>query len=776
MIKSREKESFMEIESKNTFERCLREGINVFTGAGFSVLSFDKNETPLPVGDELRIELIKKFPGSPSTLKLPQLCTLISRSKRDDLNDYIRSRFEVRGFSDKYKNLASVNIKNIFTTNVDNLVESIFKGNPKKYINNTTFNGVSFREKSAIDYFYLHGSVCDTESPLIFGDLDIANAFSNDPTKWNYLKSIMNKFPTLFWGYALKDAGTLQVFADSLDDQNRKNSWIIIHPDYIDEGEIEYYQSLELKIILSDTETFLDYLASFEEPKDNQEIFNQHENPFPEYSIPSHSDIERRSINDFYQGANPSWSDIYSSRVNKLHYYSIVEEYINGGKNVLITGGPATGKSTLLMQMAAFHNFNGIKLFLSDISSSKAETLSARIKNTPTILFVDNMQTSMEALNNLSAKKNIKMVIAERDYAYLSASRANFLRRNVEIIDITQLTEPDAQGIIDNIPADLKKNKKFNLREGDSLFELIEHNCRTPSIKERFKNVLKELHKKDKRLVQLFLLVCYMHNSRSVTSMDILYSYFREESINPQEIYSLIDILSSCLSEYAGEYSDSDQDYFSIRSNLLSEHISTIAPEKDLACMLTNFHMNVSRYCIPNYDSFKRRAYDARLFERAFPQTETGEKIYDIIYRKHNSPFNLQQKALYLSRRGNHERAFIVIDEAIANSGSGNWSVKNSYAIIKFKANINRNNSYDVRKALNESMESLEQCYTADMRKAFHAMSYADQSLKYWKKYRDQTAKGYLEKSKEWLGEEANKDNSIRNVSRLLQQINNVLR
>lgn len=72
-------------------------------------------------------------------------------------------------------------------------------------------------------------------------------------------------------------------------------------------------------------------------------------------------------------------------------------------------------------------------------------------------------------------------------------------------------------------------------------------------------------------------------------------------------------------------------------------------------------------------------------------------------------------------------------------------------------------------------MESLEQCHAADLRKAFHAMSYADQSLKYWRKYRDATARGYLRKSKEWLGEEADKDNRIRNVGRLLKQINKAL-
>ncbi len=179
------------------------------------------------------------------------------------------------------------------------------------------------------------------------------------------------------------------------------------------------------------------------------------------------------------------------------------------------------------MQLAAFHDFNGIKLFLSDISITKAETLATRLKNIPVLLFVDNMQTSMDALNNLSLKPNIRLVIAERDYAYLSASRSNFLRKNIEIIDITQITNADCQGITDNIPVDLKSRKFYNKKDGDSLFELIENNCRTPSIKERFKNVLNELKKRDEKLVQLFLLACYLHNSRSVTSMDIIYSYFQ---------------------------------------------------------------------------------------------------------------------------------------------------------------------------------------------------------------------------------------------------------
>ncbi|MEM5733279.1 SIR2 family protein [Shewanella algae] len=766
-------EKSMEIESKSTFERALKEGINVFTGAGFSLLAKDRTGLDLPVGDKLRQEILTKFPEAPKSLQLPQLCTFISRSRKDDLISFIKARFDVGEYSPLYKNLEFINLKYIFTTNVDNLVESVFRENPNKYINNASLNGVSIQDKSAIDYIYLHGSVSDAESTLIFGDLDIASAFSSDPNRWNFFRSLMNKYPTLFWGYALRDAGTLQAFSDAIEDRNRKNSWIIVHPEYNTDDEVMYFKSLGLKIIRSDTSDFLKYLKSFESDLDIKST--SYVNPFPEYSIPSHSDIQHRAIQDFFEGATPGWSDIYSQRVAKLRFYDDIEELVNRKRNVLITGGPATGKTTLLMQVAALHDFNGIKLMLSDISIPKAQNIAAKLSDIPTLLFVDNLQTSIEALNYLSAKSNFQLVIAERDYAYLSASNANFLRKNIEIIDITNLNDQDAQIIIENIPADIKARKKYRLNAGDSLFELIEKNCRTPSIKDRFNNVIEDLRKRDDKLVQLFLMACYLHSGRSVTSMDVLYSYFSKAYNDYAELYELVSILSSSLSEYAGEFAEDNQDYFSIRSNLLADHISTIAPTADLAKMLTRFHKNVPRYSIPNYDSFKRRAYDARLFERAFPEVRDGEVIYDIIYKKYPSPFNLQQKALYMSRRDDHQRAFEVIDEAIAKSGSRNWSIKNSHAIIKFRANISRVDSGDVRKALNESMSSLEQCHSADVRKAFHAMTYADHALRYWKKYRDKTAVEYLETAKNWLQEESDSDNKIGNVMRLLRQVEKAL-
>lgn len=763
----------MEIENIHTFERYLKSGINLFTGAGFSLLSEDSTGKPLPKGSALKDELLTAFPGTPSALELPQMCTLISKTKKDELYSYLYNRFSVYKFDNIYKNIASIEIKNVFTTNIDNLFQKIFESSPTKYINDANLNGASFHDKQAIDYFYMHGSVLDKESPLIFGDLDIASAFSHDPARWNYLSSLMGRFPTLFWGYALKDAGTLQSFSHALNEHNQKDSWIILHPDYIKDGEVDYYKSIGLKIIKSNTEDFLKYLQKFdsETSKENTSLV-QSVHPFPEYSVPSNSSIEHRSIQDYFQGASPIWSDIYSPRVGRVRFYDQIQETLNKGKNILITGGPATGKTTLLMQLAAFYDFNGFKIYTKDISKEKAKTIASGIGQTPALFLIDEFQSSIDALETLSKIGNIRLVISERDYAYLSSSNSPFLSKSITVFDVTELDEADAQMIINNIPSDIKAPNIHKLSDGDSLFELIEKNCKTPNIKSRFNNVIKELRTKDDKLVGLFLLICYLHTSRSIASMDVLISYFSDSVKDYKGIYDLIDILGSSITECAGELVEKDQDYFNIRSNMLADLIYKISPTEDLARMLTTFHSNVSTYSIPNYKAFKRRAYDARLFERAFPDIRKGGEVYDVIYKKHQSPFNLQQKSLYLSRRGEHQEAFRVIDEAISLAGSRNWSIKNSYAIIKFRANISRDNSADVRKALDESMGSLEECHSLDIRKTFHAMTYADHSLQYWNKYRDIKSLGCVNKAIAWLEEEQKNNKGVGNVVRLSRELN----
>ncbi len=428
------------------------------------------------------------------------------------------------------------------------------------------------------------------------------------------------------------------------------------------------------------------------------------------------------------------------------------------------------------MQIASSYEHTGLKLFLHNISKEKVNTIIKKLGNTEVLFFIDDFQSSLNALSILSKHKTFRYVVAERDYAYLSSSNHEFFSKDIEVIDVTEISNEDTHKIYEKIPQDIRKQRFSKTSKNDSLFELIEKNCIVPSIKSRFDNVVRQLKEIDIRLVDLFLLICYMHRSRSVASMDVLLAFFSGRLESYQEIYELIDTLGSSIRDYTDTTLENNQDYFDIRSNMLADVMTERAPVKNLSDMLRDFHNKVSKDSIPNYDVFKRRAYDARMFEKAFSDIDDGCGVYDVIYKKHPSPFNLQQKALFLSRRGHHGPAFSVIDEAVAKVGSKNWSIKNSYAIIMFKANIKRSDSNEVKDALDESMKMLSTCYSSDSRKTFHAMTYTDHALRYWKKYRDQTSYSYLIQAKEWLEEESRSSRRMANVRRLLRECNQALR
>src|SRR5437764_11777998 len=113
----------MHIENENLFRSSLLNGINFFVGAGFSLLAKDNSGKNLVLGSDLAIELCEKFsiPTNPQ-LGLPQICTIIEFTRKNELRKYLTDRHTVSNFDTRYSILDKLNIKNIFTTNIDDLL------------------------------------------------------------------------------------------------------------------------------------------------------------------------------------------------------------------------------------------------------------------------------------------------------------------------------------------------------------------------------------------------------------------------------------------------------------------------------------------------------------------------------------------------------------------------------------------------------------------------------------------------------------------------------
>jgi len=258
----------------------------------------------------------------------------------------------------------------------------------------------------------------------------------------------------------------------------------------------------------------------------------------------------------------------------------------------------------------------------------------------------------------------------------------------------------------------------------------------------------------------------YVHHCRTPVSYDMI-SAFLGEDLHFETIYRLLKQLAGMITDYKGTLADTPQDHFRSRSNILAEAIVYQANSHSLREMLLRFHNNVSPFRISRFDVFRRRAFDADLFRRAFPQWQDGRDFYDELYNRDYSPFLLQQGALYISRKRQFKEAFQWIDKAITVAPRV-FSIRNSHAIILFNANIVQDfTDANVKNTLQQSMEILKDCYNKDRRRTYHALTFSNQSIQYWDAYADKQALDYLKTAVAWLGQERKTSPWNRNVRRL---------
>ncbi len=774
----------MFVEKLALLRQALYAGVNLFLGAGFSVLASDKNGNNLPLAATLSKELRDKFEKQAfSNLELQQLYTVIDSSEPEALRAYLTERFTVADFDPRYRILTNFNLKTIFTTNIDNLLHKSFSGNNKRYLNDVNFRGPSFGDSEAVEYIALHGCVLDTSRPYRFSQLELATSFTNDPDRWRFLQKSLSEVPTIFVGYSMRDAGTLTALAEAVrQPAGIGDLWVTIMPSSANEQIKTFLHALGFKIIEADTSQFLDLLVeeSTHLPvSSSATVSGAKREFFQDETIPSPGTIPVRPLTTFFQGAAPTWSDVFSQRLHRPKSYDEVRELLTESRNVIISGAPATGKSTLLMQLASSINMRAHKLYCSNyLSPEKSDLLINRLAGESAIIFLDNCTDSMDGLDRLLHARNIQVLGADRDYKILTVQH-RLPTSKFAYLDITNLATNDINLFINSIPGDLRRESRIIPSTiGDttaSVYEIIEANVRAPTLRERFRSVLRQLHESDDRLLELIISISYVHSCRTPMSLDMLLAYWYDSGLSYSEVYDLLRSLGASLAEYDGEFADENQDYYQARSALVAEAVMDSVSGSILKKVLIKFHRNVSPLRICRYDVFRRAAYDADIMGKAFPIWTDGLSFYEELYLRDESPYLLQQEALYLSRKKRHNEAFGVIDRAVALTRGGNWSIKNSHAIILFRANIEFAQEPGAQQTLDQSMEILRDCYRWDQRKPFHAKIFADHALRYWQVFADSQAKKYLIQAQDWLKITVREAVWVRDIRRLLREVERAL-
>jgi hypothetical protein len=256
----------------------------------------------------------------------------------------------------------------------------------------------------------------------------------------------------------------------------------------------------------------------------------------------------------------------------------------------------------------------------------------------------------------------------------------------------------------------------------------------------------------------------------------MIYGFLRDHITDYQDVYKKIYSLGKLVKELSSQLVDlENQDYYLPRSSYLSEVLLSIAPPSDLKEMLLSFHENLSSFRICRFYIFKRKAYDAELIGKAFIDWKQGLKFYYTADQRDDSPYLKQQCALYLLHKKKFKESFSWIDRALMQSDFNIPSIKNSHAIILFRANIDRPHDPSGHISLTKSMDILKECYDSDKRKTYHALVYSDHAIQYARYFDDDISQGYLINAKKWLSEESEKFPWNRRCKRMLKELDRTM-
>lgn len=744
------------IQNEELFKQSLSKGINLLTGAGFSVLAKNRYDEFLPLVPRL-VELIvneydlKKY----SARGLSWLSKQIKRNKEKEYNLYLKNIYSVQTFDNIYECLSKIEIKNILTTNIDNLTEKIFDKIEGKFLNDAKLHGVL--DSCEVNLYKLHGSVTYSyNEEMLFSTEALSGAFVRDNSFWSAAQIKHHSFPTLFWGININDPNIIDLInKKNFGGRPSANNWIQILPDSKYDIDADTYQEDGYFIIRGNTEDLLKYICNFDKiestskEEDSKCKFSRY---FEEYLI--ENIIKRkhpaRPIRIFYQGDDPRWSDVVEEKLYRLSFYNDIKNDILKKKHVHITGIHGSGKTTLLMQVASSTEISGYKLYFDHITIDQANKFKNEYYKTKNILiFIDNLSSNLPSFDILKEMKNVKIISAERDIVSYSIRGLDKSSYDTSVIDISDISS----GEIKQICQHMNKPPQTFRYEKISLFEIVSKLWFNTESQKRIKQVINHL---PKDLLEFYTINAYARYTGIACSMDMLYSYYVDDKdIGYQEIFTFVDRLRSTIDE-DNYYKDELQDYFTLRSRIFSEMSLKVINHKVLGVVISKFHKNIHQSLIHNFRTFRMKAWDADIMKLAFPDKEDGIRFYEDQLSIYDDPYIKHQYSLYLYRNNMIDNAWRLIEEAYNDTNGRVFSINNTHAMFLFERNIDKEEDEygTVDNMLTKSFTELEKCLQDDSSKSFHAITFAKHAIRYHKRFSNQKSIDYLLKSVKYVEQE----------------------
>lgn len=734
----------VDIDNRALFFEKLETGINLFLGAGFSVLGSPQGYK-LPVASELCEEICKAFTINKAySNDLEKLSSILKRNNKKQFQDYLRARYHVEAYHPLYDVIEHLNLASIITTNIDNLIFAIMEKSLRYYVSSVPYYGAIKKDGHAIEYIPLHGDILDIESELYFGKFELCNVDNRNHGLFRMMERALLRKPTLFWGYGFHD-GSVSGVIDRVLESGEQEIWIQLLPE---DENIQFFRDLGCHVIIGDTESLLKEIALGLQKKEGLRISAKEDDFWKKYAMPELSQMESLPTRDFYEQGKTNW---YYALTKKAYLTKNVETIVTLAqkhKNIIVVGIPLSGKTMTLMQVAC--KLGQPTFFIDNLNEAEARLIcnNAIQDKHEYIILVDNCSEDMRAYKLLAECENIRTIATSEIFLY-EASKHLLEEVAFKKLDICEIDYEEAKSFVSHIPSSLRGEKvryEQNKRGQYSILELIHANVKKAISKNKVLEALKKVKAQNTEAFETILLITYLVYHKSILTTDILMNYF--STVEPDLIKGKIKVAQSYLEKMNATLTQdaNDETHYALSSSIFSRYNHEVALSNfkaDYGRVIKKFVHKVPSCYIYRNNVFRKMAYNAELFFDIF--SDDGDSVYEKIYRDRSTIDVFQQWALYKVKTRRFFEALAVIDKAIERYPH-DFGLKHTRATILFEGNQDKSTP-EAKGYLEEAMAILERCYQNDKQKVYHAQKYAKCALLFEERY-DTT---YIEQAFLWL-------------------------
>lgn len=360
----------------------------LFLGAGFAFDAKLKSGKNIPLGDSLKEIILKEFLKynendseyeelkKYSLSQISQYCSNIGY--KTQLIDFLTEYFSNIKPAKYHFLLTEYFWRKIYTTNIDDLVEEIYKQNNKDIIIQQYKRKFTYKNDRATQYFKLHGSVNNPSEGYVFStDEYVGSIVESHDYRFSSLATDMHSEHIIFLGSNFDEINIdyyIKLYENTGYSSSKGHLFFINpNPSIILKSKIKKVQG---ELIKWTTQEFLEFIADLKKEStikiDEYDINKDlHKIGFQNINIYKKEAINTVNYNsNLYLGYEPNWNDIYhdwdfinNTILNDLNDFIS----INNKENIFIYslfGKAYIGKSTFLKRIAVNINNLDIQTFI----------------------------------------------------------------------------------------------------------------------------------------------------------------------------------------------------------------------------------------------------------------------------------------------------------------------------------------------------------------------------------------------------------------------------